>query len=133
MSDRPSYTSHPQSLNCRTPLDVIENSLNFEGIEPLEYLAHQPDIIAELIINRSYDDLLDVFTTYLGIDIVQMTDVFNAQPSFPITFDCHSNGELLGGDRLDILLDTGASKSYMSKAYYDSPPFAPFSKIAICQ
>ena len=32
--------------------------------------------------------------------------------------DCHTNGELLGGGKLDILLDTGASKSYMSKAYY---------------
>ena len=59
-----------------------------------------------------------------------MTDVFNAQPSFPITFDCHSNGKLLGGGRLDILLDTGTSKSYMSKAYYMShSQFAPFSKI----
>ena len=62
-----------------------------------------------------------------------MTDVFNAQPSFSITFDCHTNGELLGGGMLDILLDTGASKSYMSKVYYMShPPFAPFSKIPIC-
>ena len=47
----------------------------------------------------------------------------NAQPSFPITLDCHTNGELLGGGKLDILLDTGASKSYMSKAYYMSHPY----------
>ena len=44
--------------------------------------------------------------------------MFNAQPSFPITFDCHTNGELLGGGKMDILLDTVASKSYMSKAFY---------------
>ena len=37
---------------------------------------------------------------------------------FPITLDCHTDGELLGGGKLDILLDTGASKSYMSKAFY---------------
>ena len=40
----------------------------------------------------------------------------NALPSFLTTFGCHTNGELLGGG--DILLNTGASKSYMSKAFY---------------
>ena len=138
MSDKPSYTVHPQPssgvrgtgcmdfcidrLNCQTPLDVIENPLNFEGIELLDYLTHQPDIVAELNINKSSDDLLDVSTTYLGTDHVQRTDVFNAQPSFPITFDCHTNGEFFGGGKLDILLDTGISKSYMSEPYYMSHP-----------
>ena len=79
---------------------------------------HYADIVAELNINRSYDDLLDVSTTYLGPDLVQSHDVFSAEPSFPITLDCHTNGELLGGGKLDSLLDTGASKSYMSKAFY---------------
>ena len=96
--------------------------LNFQGIENTDYLAYYPDIRAELNINRSYDDLLDVSTTYLGMDLVQRTDVFNAEPSFPISLDCHTDGELLGGGRLDILLDTGASKSYMSKAFYMSHP-----------
>ena len=95
MSDKPSYTGHPQPLNCQIPLDVIENPLNFEGNELLDYLTHQPDIVAELNINRSSDDLLDVSTTYLGTDLVQRTGVFNAQPSFPITLDCHTNGEFL--------------------------------------
>ena len=135
MSDRPSYTVHPQPsgvsgtgcidfcidrLNCQTPLDITENTLNFEGIESLDYLTQQPDITADLNINRSYDDLLDVSTIYLGTGLVQRTDVFSTQPSFPITFDCHTNGEFLGGGKLDILLDTGISKSYMSEAYYMS-------------
>ena len=105
-------------LDHQATFDETEAFLNFEGIEPTDYLNYQPDTTAELNINRSYDDLLDVSTTYLGVDIVQKTDVFNAQPSFPITLDCHTNGELLGGGKLDILLDTGASKSYMSKAFY---------------
>ena len=74
-----------------------------------------------------YDDLLDVSTTYLDTDLVQRTDVSNAQPSFPITFYCHTNGELLGGG--EILLNTGASKSYMSLSFLYSactpPPFSP--------
>ena len=88
------------------------------SFEPTDYLAHQPDTTAELNINRSYGDLLDVSTTYLGTDLIRKTDVFNAQPSFPITLDCHTNGELPEGGKMDILLDTGASKSYMSKAFY---------------
>ena len=137
MSDRPSYTIHSQTsgvlgsgcmdfcidrLNCKNPTDELEVLSNFEGIEAHDYLLHQSDTVAELNINRSYDDLLDVSTTYLGTDLVQITDVFNAQPSFPMTLDCHTDGELLGGGKLDILLDTGASKSYMSKAFYMSHP-----------
>ena len=133
MSDRPSYTIHPQPsrlagsgcmdfsidrLNRQSPLSEGELQLTFEGIESSEYLTYQPDTVAELNINRSYDHLLDVSTTYLGPNLIQSNHVFNAEPSFPITLDCHMNGELLGGGKLDILLDTGASKSYMSKALY---------------
>ena len=103
MSDRPSYTIHPQTsgvlgsgcmdlcidrLNRKNPTDELEVLSNFEGIEAHDYLFHQSDTVAELNINRSYDDLLDVSTTYLGTDLVQITDVFNAQPSFPMTIDC---------------------------------------------
>ena len=48
MYDKPSYTGHPQPLNCQIPLDVIENPLNFEGNELLDYLTHQHDIVAEI-------------------------------------------------------------------------------------
>ena len=128
LSDRPSYTIHPQPSgatgsgcmdSCNERLgrqkyfDEVEAPLNFEGIEATDYLIHQSDTSAEL--NRSYDDLLDVSTTYLGTDLVQRTDVFNAQPSFPITFDCHINGELLGGGKMDILLDTGPPKAKCQK------------------
>ena len=131
MSDRPSYTIHPQTsgvlgssclgfcidrLNHKIQLMNWKFS-NFEGIEAHDYLFHQNDTVAELNVNGSYDDLLDVSTTYLGTDLVQITDVFNAQPSFPMTLDYHTDGELLGGGKLDILLDTAASKSYMSKAF----------------
>ena len=91
-------------------------------LNPSEYLTYQPDTVAELNINRSYDDLLDVSTTYLGPDLIQSNHVFNAETSFPITLDYHTDGELLGGGKLDILFDTGASKSYMSKAFYMHHP-----------
>ena len=105
-------------LNRQSPFPEEELQSTFEGIDSSEYLTFQPDTVTELNINRSYDDLLDVSTTYLGPNLIQNNHVFNAEPSFPITFDCHTDGELLGGGKLDILLDIGASKSYMSKAFY---------------
>ena len=137
MFDRPSYTIHLQPtgvsgsscmdfcvdrLNRQAPSDRVETKLTFKGIEFTDYLINQPDIIADLNINRSYDDLLDMSTTYLDANLVQKMDVFNADPFFPITLDCCADGELLGGRILDILLDTGASKSYMSTAYYMHHP-----------
>ena len=59
---------------------------------------------------------------YLGPDLVQSNHVFSPEPTFPIAHNCHTDGELLGGGKLDILLDTGASKSYMSKAFYLNNP-----------
>ena len=112
----------PNGIDILYPQTQEELQLTFEGIESSEYLTNQPDTVAELNINRSYDDLLDVSTTYLGPDLIQSNHVFNAGPSFPITLDCHTDGELLGGGKLDILLDTGASKSYMSKAFYMRHP-----------
>ena len=109
-------------LNRQSPLSKEGLQLTFEGIESSEYLIYQPDTVVELNINRSYDDLLDVSTTYLGPDLIQSNHVFDAEPSFPIALDCHTDGEFLGGGRLDILLDTGASKSYMSKAFYMQNP-----------
>ena len=137
MSDRPSYTVHPQSLgmtgsgcmdfsfdrmNHQTPSHDNDQSIDFNNLEQSDFLTHYPDIVTELNINRSYDDLLDVSTTYLGPDLVQSNHVFNPEPTFPIAHDCHMDGELLGGGKLDILLDTGASKSYMSKAFYLNNP-----------
>ena len=107
----------PVVTDHQVSFDESEASLNFEGIEPTDYLTHQPDTTAELNINRSYDDLLDVSTTYLGADIVQKTDIINAEPSFPITLYCHTNG-IAWRWKIRYLLDTGASKNYMSKAFY---------------
>ena len=114
MSDRPSYTVHPQSLgvtgsgcmdfsfdrmNHQTPSHEDDQSIDFNNLEQSDFLTHYPDIVAELNINRSYDDLLDVSTTYLGPDLVQSNHVFNPEPTFPIAHNCHTDGELLGGGK----------------------------------
>ena len=41
-----------------------------------------------------------------------------AEEKFPITGQGFTSGKLLDGTACQILLDTGATKSYMSKNYY---------------
>ena len=41
-----------------------------------------------------------------------------AEEKFPITRQGFTSGKLLDGTACQILLDTGATKSYMSKSYY---------------
>ena len=41
-----------------------------------------------------------------------------AEENFPITVQGYTKGKLLDGTECDILVDTGTSKSYMSKSYF---------------
>ena len=41
-----------------------------------------------------------------------------AEENFPITVCGYTKGKLLDGTECDILVDTGASKPYMSKSYF---------------
>ena len=55
---------------------------------------------------------------YLGqINMTRDTEV-KAEENFPITACGYTKGKLLDGTECDILVDTGASKSYMSKSYF---------------
>ena len=44
-------------------------------------------------------------------------DIMKAKESFPISEQGFVMGRILNGEECQILLNTGASKSYMSKSY----------------
>ena len=44
--------------------------------------------------------------------------IIKAEEKFPISGQWYTNGKLLDHTECSILLDTGASKSCMSKSYY---------------
>ena len=69
-----------------------------------------------------YDDAVDVSITYLGKESIHITDVFKPEQAFPIYSNCHTYRQFIRGGMIDILLDTGASKSYMSKGFYMRHP-----------
>ena len=57
-------------------------------------------------------------TIYLGQTKMMRDTKIKAEESFPITGQGFTSGKLLDGTECQILLDTGATKSYMSKSYY---------------
>ena len=87
-----------------------------------EYMDRYNGVTIELNVNMDYDDAVDVTTTYLGQESVEITDTFQPEKTFPIHSNCYTWGQFAGGGTIDILLDTGASKSCMSKGFYMRHP-----------
>ena len=98
-----------------------KSSLNF-GKSPeklrADYLDMYEGVYMEVISTDRFDEDTDLSTTYLGqVDMASDTEV-KAEESFPITAGGYTNGQLLDGTDCEILIDMGASKSYMSKSYF---------------
>ena len=113
----------PERLNRSDQAKEVSMApLEFHYMPASEYLDRYNGITSELKVNMEYDDAVDVTTTYLGHEFIKITDTFHPEQAFPIYSNCHTHGQFVGGGMLDILLDTGASKSYMSKAFYMRHP-----------
>ena len=83
-----------------------------------EYFDVYEGVYAEIVSSDRFDEDADLSTTYLGqIDMIRDTEV-KAEENFPITTCGYTKGKLIDGMECDILVDTGASKSYMSKSYF---------------
>ena len=71
-----------------------------------------------MVYASKFDENSDLNMMYLGqADMTRSTKI-NAEVRFPITGQGFASGKLLDGTECQILLDTGATKSYMSKSYY---------------
>ena len=65
-----------------------------------------------------FDENSDLSTTYLGkINMTGDKDLMVEQ-KFPISKSGYTVGKLMDGTECQILLDTGANKSFMSNSYY---------------
>ena len=76
------------------------------------------DVFAEVVITNRFDENVNLSTTYLGKIDMKREDIMKAEESFPISEQGFVIGKVLNGEECQILLGTGASKSYMSKSYY---------------
>ena len=79
-----------------------------------------------------FDENTDLSMTYLGRIGQTRKSVIKAEESFPISGQGYTVGKLADKTDCNILIDTGASQSYMSKSFYMQskilhalPKFAP--------
>ena len=82
------------------------------------YMDVYDNIYAEVVMTSRFDENVDLSTMYLGRIDMKREEVLKAEESFPISEQGFVMGKLINGKECQILLDMGASKSYMSKSYY---------------
>ena len=73
---------------------------------------------AEISQVTKFDESTDLSTTYLGRTDMTREYMIKAEEKSSISGQGYTNGELLDQTECSILIDTGASKPYMSKSYY---------------
>ena len=73
-----------------------------------EYMDIYEGIQSEIVSSNRFDENSDLSTTYK----------FKAEESLPISEHGHTSGRLLDGTECQLLFNTGASKSFMSKSFY---------------
>ena len=84
-----------------------------------EYMDTYEGIHSEIISSNRFDGNSDISSTYLGkIENRGSQDKSEAEESFPILESGYTLGRLLDGTKCQLLLDTGARKSFMSKSFY---------------
>ena len=83
-----------------------------------EYLDRYEGAKSEIVDITRFDENPDLSTAYLGkINMTQYRDLI-VEEKFPISKSGYTVGKLMDGTECQILLDTGASKLFMSKSYY---------------
>ena len=82
-----------------------------------EYMDVYEGIHSEIVSSNRFDENSDLRTTYLG-RVDKKDQQMKAEELFPISEHGYTSGRLLDGTECQMLLDTGGSKSFMSKSFY---------------
>ena len=82
-----------------------------------EYMDIYEGIHSDIVSSNRFDKNSGISTTYLG-KTESNRDKLKAEESFPISENGYTLGRLLDGTKCQLLLDTGMSKSFMSKLCY---------------
>ena len=92
-----------------------------ESPPPSEGYDHFEGVIPVVQTDRYYQFNTDVCVTYLGHQQHGRKSTLGKE-SFAIDAGCHCTGQLLTGEPIQVLIDTGASKCFLSKRFYDAHP-----------
>ena len=106
--------------NSKTKEERETTEIDF-GVMPQilceEYLDVYEGIQSEIVNTRRFDDNSDLSTKYLGKSDKTRNDILRAEESLPISEHGYTSGRLLDGTECQLLLDTSASKPFMSKSF----------------
>ena len=83
-----------------------------------KYLDMYEGVYAEIIYANKFNENSYLSTTYLVQTKMKRDTKIKAEERFPISGQGFASGKLLDGTECQILLNMGATKSYMSKSYY---------------
>ena len=83
-----------------------------------EYLDRYEGVKSEILVTTRFNENSDLSTTYLCKANMIRDHKMPAEEIFPMSEQGYTTGKLLDGTECQILLDTGASKSFMSKLHY---------------
>ena len=83
-----------------------------------EYLDRYKRVRSEILVTTRFDKNSDLIMTYLGKRSMIRDHKMVAEEKFPMSEQGYTTGKLLDGTECQIFLDTGASKSFMSKSHY---------------
>ena len=84
-----------------------------------EYLDVYEGIQSDIVSSSRFDENSDISMAYLGkIGQEESKNKLKAEESFSVSENGYTLGRLLDGTKCQLLMDTGASKSFMSKSFY---------------
>ena len=83
-----------------------------------EHFDRYQGVKSEILSTTRFNENLDLSRTYLGKVNVTKENKITAKEKFLISEQGYTTGKLLDGTECQILLDTGASKSFMPKLHY---------------
>ena len=83
-----------------------------------EHIDIYKGIQLEIVSTTRFNENSDLSTTYLGTVDKGSNSNLKAEEAFSISEHGYTSGKWLDGTECQLLLDTGASKSFMSKSFY---------------
>ena len=96
----------------------VDFGINSQNLQA-KYLDVYEGIQSDIVSSQRFDENSDISMTYLGkIGQGESQNKLKAEESFPISENGYTLGRLLDGTKCQLLLDTGASISFMSKLFY---------------
>ena len=110
------YRSNPGTKEEKEFMELDFGSIPHKLHE--EYLNACEGIQSEILNTTRFDDNSDLSATYLGRSDKTRNDKLKVEESFPISEHGYTKGKLLDGAECQLLIDTGASKLFMSKSFY---------------